>query len=74
MTGDLVALEALANQLALALAYDPRFQQKASDEVSTLRFELSKLKEEMAKLKDTGKVSRQKVLEDTADPDDEKSS
>lgn len=71
MTGDLVALEALANQLALALAYDPRFQQKPTEDVSTLRLELAKLKEENARLRgpaETERTQRPAILPETEGP------
>jgi diguanylate cyclase (GGDEF)-like protein len=56
--GDVAALEALANQLALTLAYDPRFQAKVADDVTTLRVELARLREENAKLRESQRVAR----------------
>jgi diguanylate cyclase (GGDEF)-like protein len=57
-TTDLVALEALANQLALALAYDPRFQTRSTDEVTAMKIELAKLREENDKLRESQAVKR----------------
>jgi diguanylate cyclase (GGDEF)-like protein len=66
--GDLVALEALGNQLSLALAYDPRFikERKADEEVTTMRIELARLREENAKLRESKRSTGPRSLADTA--------
>jgi diguanylate cyclase (GGDEF)-like protein len=63
MTTDVNALEALAQQLALALAYDPRFAQRNADETQALKLELMKLREENQKLRESQRFQRPEVGE-----------